>query len=253
MKTPCHILVADDNVVNQAVVRRMLEQDGYQVHTVCNGKEVIQALEQDRYDLVVMDCLMPVMDGFIATRNIRSSDPARLDPQIPIVAITALATADDRRKCLEAGMTDHLSKPIVFSELRSMVAGLLDAHRFVEAELSSLPDDLSAAAEQEAQTRFQEDVLRTMSDRIVREARLWQEEIKTYRDAGNYKKIGGLAHKIRGTADVIGRPALSQLAEELETAAKEPEPDQVHSLATSVIRELGRVAFGILPRKEVSG
>lgn len=103
------ILLAEDNAINQKVAIRMLNRLGYKVDVVANGLEVLSALEQIRYDIILMDVMMPEMDGIEATRAIRNDKKGQ---QPRIIALTANAMEDDRRRCLNAGMDDYLSKPI---------------------------------------------------------------------------------------------------------------------------------------------
>ena len=238
MRKPYHILVADDNVVNQKVVRSMLEHVGYQVDTVQNGAEAIQALEKNNYDLVIMDCLMPDMDGFTATRIIRGSSPARFDVQIPIIATTALARERDRDKCFEAGMTDYISKPIIAKTFLALIAGYLGSGADLEDEQNLPLDGRAALPDDEAQARFQAHVLNSMSERIVSDAELWQQQLKAYGNAGEFDKLSSLAHKIRGTSDIIGKKELSELAEHLETSAGVVEQEQARKLAFQLVGEL---------------
>jgi CheY-like chemotaxis protein len=113
------ILLAEDNLINQKLVLKILEKLGYQAEAVLNGEEVLKKLETDSYDLVLMDVQMPVKDGYEATREIRKREPAQ--PHIPIVALTALAIKGDREKCLDAGMDDYISKPIKPDELHAVI------------------------------------------------------------------------------------------------------------------------------------
>jgi CheY-like chemotaxis protein len=106
------ILLVEDNTINQKVARLILTRLGYQADVANNGLEALQAIVDRSYDLILMDCLMPEMDGFEATRRIRSTGA-----EIPIIAMTANAFAEDRAACLAAGMTDYLSKPVRESEL----------------------------------------------------------------------------------------------------------------------------------------
>ena len=106
------VLLADDNVVNQKVATHMLRKFGALVHCVGNGREALQALRYRDFDLVLMDCQMPEMDGYEATRELRKSDGVYKNRAIPIIALTANALASDRDLCLAAGMNDFLSKPI---------------------------------------------------------------------------------------------------------------------------------------------
>ncbi len=104
------ILVAEDNTVNQRLALRMLEKAGHRVDLASNGQEAVDAVDRLAYDLVLMDCLMPEMDGFVATRTIRAAEVGT-DRHVPIVALTANAMQGDREKCFEAGMDDYLAKP----------------------------------------------------------------------------------------------------------------------------------------------
>ncbi len=112
-----HILIGEDNEINRKVLLSILEKLGYQALAVENGLEVIEALKTTPFDLVLMDCQMPVMDGYEATRRIRSREEPILDPQIPIIAVTAHALSGDMEKCLQCGMNDYIKKPIEMSEL----------------------------------------------------------------------------------------------------------------------------------------
>ena len=115
------VLVAEDNVVNQRVARLQLEKLGHRVDLVGNGLEVLEALERAPYDLVLMDCQMPEMDGYEATRRIRAGTS---QPDILIVALTAHAMEGDREACLAAGMNDYLSKPVRLPGLQAVLEKL---------------------------------------------------------------------------------------------------------------------------------
>jgi PAS domain S-box-containing protein len=119
------LLVAEDNHVNQRVARAMIRRLGYQVDIVANGQETIEALRLIPYDLVLMDCQMPEMDGFEATRLIRRAESKVLNCNIPIIAMTASAMKGDKERCLSAGMNDFIAKPVRMTELERMLAAWL--------------------------------------------------------------------------------------------------------------------------------
>jgi signal transduction histidine kinase/ActR/RegA family two-component response regulator len=116
------ILLAEDNVVNEKVATRFLQKLGYVVHAVSNGREAVDAWAQGGYDLVLMDCQMPVLDGYAATREIRARE--RNGEHVPIVALTANAMPKDELECRQAGMDDYLAKPLD----REALARCLEQH-----------------------------------------------------------------------------------------------------------------------------
>ena len=115
-----YVLLAEDNEVNQEVALIMLQSLGCQVDVVANGREAIEALSQRAYDLVLMDCQMPQMDGFEATRAIRQT-PSLASPDLPIIALTAHSMEGDRDACYAAGMNDYLSKPYQLKQLAMLL------------------------------------------------------------------------------------------------------------------------------------
>src|ERR1017187_5423112 len=104
------VLIAEDNVVNQKVAMLMLQKLGLRADVAANGLEAVQMLAMAPYDLILMDCQMPEMDGYAATREIRRGEPA--DRHVPIVAMTADAMAAARERCLDSGMDEYIAKPV---------------------------------------------------------------------------------------------------------------------------------------------
>jgi CheY-like chemotaxis protein len=120
-RTPL-VLIAEDNPTNQLVARRFLEKEGCRVELVTNGAEAVTAAAAQRFDVIFMDCQMPLMDGYEATRQIRLG-PSSADA--PIVAMTAHAMTGDRERCLAAGMSDYVSKPLTRAQIGSVLARVL--------------------------------------------------------------------------------------------------------------------------------
>jgi CheY-like chemotaxis protein len=116
-----NILLVEDNLINQQVALGILQIQGYDVTVANNGKEALDAHEHGNFDLILMDCHMPEMDGFEATREIRGRERSSTGKRVPIVALTANAMAQDREECLNAGMDDHLSKPFTMQTLQDML------------------------------------------------------------------------------------------------------------------------------------
>lgn len=223
---PARILLAEDNEINQRVVCGMLEHRGYDVRAVSNGKQALDALESEHYDLVIMDCLMPVMDGFASTRAIRASTSKAFDPQIPVLAITALAAPGDYEKCLAAGMNAYISKPVIANVLFTEVRRLLER-----------TSDPTAVTAQNPQPALAE-ILRSMSGRLLANVADWRAELDRLAASGAAAELGALAHTIRGTADLLGEKRLSTAAAALEGSARENRGEPLSHLVAELNAEL---------------
>jgi CheY-like chemotaxis protein len=117
---PARILLVDDHPPNRTIVLQQLRRLGYIADVAGDGREAVEAVRTTRYELVLMDCIMPEVDGFEATRQIRASE-ARSGGHVPIVAMTANALEGDREACLRAGMDDYIAKPVRLAQLRRFV------------------------------------------------------------------------------------------------------------------------------------
>jgi signal transduction histidine kinase/CheY-like chemotaxis protein/ligand-binding sensor domain-containing protein len=129
---PLRILMAEDNPVNQRLALRLLKKMGHQVTVTQTGKEALDALRSEKFDLVLMDVQMPEMDGFEATREIRKNEQDRQE-HLPVIAMTAHAMNGDHERCLKAGMDDYLAKPINREELRQVIERVMKATESVNA------------------------------------------------------------------------------------------------------------------------
>ena len=114
----CTVLIVEDNAINQLVTRGMLLKLGYRVRTADNGAEALELLRSETVDAVLLDCQMPVMDGFATCRALRALPGCA---ELPVLAITAHSHSGDRERCLAAGMSDYLAKPVKFDELRVLL------------------------------------------------------------------------------------------------------------------------------------
>ena len=114
----CTVLVVEDNAINQLVTRGMLLKLGYRVRTADNGSEALELLARERPDGVLLDCQMPVMDGFATCRAIRALPGCA---ELPVLALTAHSHSGDRERCLAAGMSDYMAKPVKFEELQTLL------------------------------------------------------------------------------------------------------------------------------------
>ncbi|NRA39849.1 MAG: response regulator, partial [Planctomycetes bacterium] len=115
------ILLVEDNIINQKVAVSMLHKMGYRVDCVANGREAVDAVGNIRYDLILMDCQMPEMDGYEASRKIRKYETMKTDCVIKIIAMTANAMSGDRERCIDSGMDDYISKPVQINDLSAVI------------------------------------------------------------------------------------------------------------------------------------
>ena len=129
VRPEARILVAEDHPINRRVLLAQLEKLGCRARAVASGAEAVEAVEREEFDLVLMDCQMPGMDGFEATRRIRGSGR----PDLPIVAVTADAMSGDRERCIREGMSDYLSKPIELCLLAEVLAKWLSDPCYLRA------------------------------------------------------------------------------------------------------------------------
>jgi CheY-like chemotaxis protein len=127
-----HVLLAEDDLVNQLVIKEMLGKLGCSVDVAENGLVAQAAAAQRAYDLVLMDCHMPVMDGYEATRRIRANEAAQGLRRTPIIALTAAALASDREQCMAAGMDDYMTKPVSIAQLGAAVQRWLPRPQVVD-------------------------------------------------------------------------------------------------------------------------
>ncbi|MDX1692577.1 MAG: response regulator [Ketobacteraceae bacterium] len=233
------ILVAEDNEINQEVVRELLSQAGVTTTIVSNGAEAVRALEHSDYDGVLMDVQMPEMDGFEATRAIRSRPEYE---SLPIIAMTANAMEKDRQACLEAGMNDHVAKPFRIESLFGTLATWVAPS--------------SAPARQAAATVNQESGLTTVEGNRTLYHRLLKKFVTHFEDfparlahwieTGNHKAIAGECHNLKGVAGNIGAEAVNAQADRMEHLARESaEPvilrQQAETLSETLAETLGQI------------
>jgi two-component system sensor histidine kinase/response regulator len=213
------ILVAEDNIVNQKLTLRLLQRMGAEVTLAGNGVEALAALRDADFDAVFMDCQMPLMDGFDATRQLRNSVGVVRNPKIPVIALTANALATDKARCLAAGMNDYLTKPIDPIRLQQALANALDAPErrpAAVAEPEILFDEASMMRSVDDDQEFARDLIgvfvTTASDSM-------EQLIAAVRDGQDATVWRRLAHSIKGSAASVAAVGIARAASELEGLA----------------------------------
>ncbi len=202
------LLLAEDNSVNQRVALAVLARLGYRADVVGNGREAVTALSRVPYDLVLMDCQMPEMDGYAATRTIRGEDSPVQNRQIPIVAMTANVMKGDRERCLEAGMTDYLAKPIDAAALDQILARLLGTGRPAVSAAGVLewPEFLSRIGGDEA-------LARELLAEFCGEAPGLLAAARSAEAGGDRAGLVGALQRLRDDAANLSAPALREAAQ----------------------------------------
>ncbi|MCX5811869.1 MAG: response regulator [Proteobacteria bacterium] len=242
-KSQVRILLAEDSPINRIVTIVMLKKLGYQVDAVKNGAEAVNVLENMQYDLVLMDCQMPKMDGYEATMLIRKDDSHVLNHGIPIVAITAHATKEDREKCIKAGMNEHIAKPLQPKEIEEVLARILGGKAAAgkTESISVTEGPVVAHNQEEIKEVFNEMALieRFMGDRdLCREILALflddiQKEMGSLREHLNTRDALGIArqaHTIKGAAANVEAGAIRAVAYEIENAGKRVDLDHAFEL-----------------------
>lgn len=218
------VLVAEDNPSNQLVATYMLENIGYQADVVNNGAEAVEALKKEKYDIVLMDCQMPEMDGFEATRIIRASE-AGSNRHISIIAMTAFALKGDREKCLETGMDDYISKPVTIDVLKLKIEAALSktpADAVGEQEFPQAPagnasiDHMVIAELLKLEESGAHNVIDELADIFLTDTPMRVESIRRAINEGDAEGLEYGAHTLKGSCAVIGAMKLREICFELE-------------------------------------
>jgi CheY-like chemotaxis protein len=255
MRFDARILVVEDNPVNQDVAIGILENLGCRVATASNGVVAVRRIVQDKFDLVLMDCEMPEMDGFGATRCIREREAAEAASgaaagRTPIIALTAHALADIRRKCLDVGMDDFLTKPFDEAQLGTALQRWIGHLARPATEPETARREAPATAPSEAIDRdvlanvsaFQgptgEILFKRVVSRFFGTAPGMAASINAQFSAGNAGELWRIAHSLKSSAAALGANRLAQRAGEIEELARDKGLDAVAPLLAALEREL---------------
>ncbi|HRY19155.1 MAG TPA: response regulator [Candidatus Competibacteraceae bacterium] len=273
------VLLVEDNLVNQEVASTMLTQAGCKVDIAGNGQEAVDRLSQHTYDVVLMDCQMPVMDGFQATAVIRarerSSGGSGAPRRLPILAVTAHAIRGDRERCLEAGMDDYLCKPFVWEELatvlnrwlpgfaktRDQAANEVMEVAFVASASGETPPIALAATAQNNQPevldlavlenirKLQQNGSPGLMERLIN---LYQsntstllEQLRIAADSGEREELRTAAHTLKSSSANVGAIQMQALSKDLEMMARAGAVPDATNYVAAIEQEFARVQVAL--------
>jgi two-component system sensor histidine kinase/response regulator len=256
------VLVVEDNPVNQKLARRLLEKLGARVELADHGAHALDLLHTTAFDAVLMDCQMPVMDGYECTRRVRAGDAGPDARRLPIVALTANAMSGDRERCLAAGMTSYLTKPLDASALRACLVEILGGGTKTaavggtppasvaatesapagadsagpDAPAPALFDDAEFRARAGDDESFVAELIEIFSSTVERSV----VELSTAAAQADATRVASLAHGLKGSARNVAAHALAAAAGAVESAARSGRIDvgAVESLRTTARRTL---------------
>jgi CheY-like chemotaxis protein/HPt (histidine-containing phosphotransfer) domain-containing protein len=245
------ILIAEDNEANRLLAQKQLERLGYPARAVVDGAEAVAAVAEQPYALVLMDCNMPRLDGFAATRAIRAAEESTGRHTI-IVAMTAAAMEDDRAACLAAGMDDYLCKPVMLADLKRVFGRWLSAEGSPEPPAAAPappapsapvpPPATSDPIDRQTFDRFRSEV---GGDEFAAQfVRVFLGELdgrlnglREGADAGDGEVLRSLAHTLKSTSAMMGAMRLADRCRELEAAGRDGGSAAARSLVEDVRRE----------------
>jgi two-component system, sensor histidine kinase and response regulator len=249
------VLLAEDNGVNQVVARNMLKNMGCEHEIVANGQDALDAVQRGGFDLVLMDCQMPVMDGYAATRAIRDWEQTLAEaPRLPVVALTANALVGDAEACLLAGMDDHLAKPYSRKQLASMLARWLPTDKVLQAAEVAAPTATSPAnpdstaplldpAALDNIRSIDEDgsVLTEVIQMFLDEAPPHLARLQQHLADGAASELGVVAHALKSASFNVGAMALGELCRRLERLGKAGDLAGAVDLVLAIEQQWARV------------
>ena len=232
-----HVLLAEDNRVNQAVAKAMLGNLGLTVDIANNGAEAVEMIERQAYDLVLMDCQMPVMDGYQATSVLRAG-PAGHQPRLPIVALTANAMEGDRQLCESAGMDDYLAKPYSIDQLEKLLRRWLPAGNVPSgAAINRAALEQLRELDPNGAMGLTQKILRVYLDSSQGEMAQLEQALA----AGHADSLRRAAHTLKSSSANVGAEALSALFKQLEGFGREARLDDAKPVMLTVRQEYARV------------
>jgi two-component system sensor histidine kinase/response regulator len=250
-----HVLVAEDNAVNQLLVVRLLEKLGHVPVLTNNGQEAVDAYETHPFDVVLMDVQMPVMDGLVATATIREREARRPERRrLPIMALTAYALRGDRERCLAAGMDDYLTKPVKPAELGAALDRLFRADRPVPIPDAPPPASPAAWAEIDLATALDyaggdRELLDQLLTIFAHDAPVRMDAIRRAIDSGDAPEVMREAHTLKGSLRLFGAMTAASVAQELEALGRGGDMNGACDMAATLDRQLEQILQSVMASK----
>jgi len=236
------ILIVEDNLINQKVAINMLDQLGYSYAVANNGAEGIDMIRTGKFALVLMDCHMPIMDGFKATQHIRELEK-QTGQHLPIVALTANAMREEKPHCIEVGMDDYLTKPITKAELKACLTRHLSTLQTLPQTTALLITNTQIITQSEQMVDHSRliDMLGDDKDAhkeililFLETIRPLAPDLKVAIDADNYREIKAIGHQIKGASSNLGIPMLADIGDKIEKAGNESNMKNIAELHVSL-------------------
>ena len=234
-----NVLLVEDHLINQKLAITLLERWGHHVEVAGNGQVAVEMAANQQFDVILMDMMMPVMDGLEATRLIRASETIR---RTPIIAMTANAMEADRERCMQAGMDDYLSKPIKAQELRQMLQHFSSAEVLVSQTRPApltVPAPAMPAFDYGAALKLaDQEVIEIISEAFVDQWPAELEKINNGVSCGDLTVVMHTAHALKGTLSMFGAAPASALAAQMEQLAMRKDVEGVNALVTPLSHAL---------------
>jgi CheY-like chemotaxis protein/HPt (histidine-containing phosphotransfer) domain-containing protein len=259
-----NILLVEDNLINQQVALGFLQIQGYSVTVANNGKEALDAHAQGTFDLILMDCHMPEMDGFEATMEIRKRERLSNAKRVPIVALTANAMAQDRDECLNAGMDDHLAKPFSMQTMQEMLERWMPPA--APAESRTAETTIALPFPKNGEEVIDREVLQQLGalrkngkpDLLARTINLYLAEspkliqkLKQAAASNDAPAIARSAHSLKSSSANVGATALSRYCADIEASARRADTEEASRMLAKVLAEHGRVHSALSAESEL--
>jgi PAS domain S-box-containing protein len=252
------VLVVEDNKINQKVIIARLAKFNIVPDLAENGQLALVKLAQYSYDLILMDCHMPVMDGYIATRELRLLEESRRLPRQTVIALTANALEGEREKCLEAGMDDYLTKPIITKQLIEMLAYRLGS--LPTENTTTLCDENSALAERGHMAwdrsvtldhlEGDDDLLTELIALFLIESPKQLHELSRFQAEGNITELANVAHAIKGTIAHFYVATATDCVSLLEKTARSGQSADYQGMTEVVIKAVTDLIDNLQPAKD---